>query len=292
MQRALYRENTRAISTNASFGRVRAGLVDGVSYGVHAMLSIWLDTADRIRIHGRWVQSEARPRRLVIVSPGYTQHSGTRIMQHTAEVLAAGSDILSLDLRGTGRSEGRYTFAGAEVFDLRAAIEWASTRYDEVCVAGFSMGASIAVQTAALVGSAVHRLLLVSPPTTLFDVVRTGGPLAQGAFFLMTPRLRPQRRWAGGSLMLRYGSPFHRGSAVSAARSVTVPAMFVVGGRDALVRPRLSRWVYDAYAGPKKFEVIATGGHAEYLALTHEAAFRRAVDAWHEMRGIPEDDVR
>src|SRR5690606_13064398 len=209
-------------------------------------------TEDGDAIHAAWgPRAKHADERVVVIAPGYTQSSGTRVMRHVADILRDYGDTFSLDFRGTGQSGGRYTFAGAEVLDLRAAVAWAEARYQEVVVAGFSMGASIGIQTAALAGDAIDRLLLVSPPTTLGGVIRSGGPLAQGLSLLLQPESVTRRRWAGGRVTLRYGNPFHRGSALRVAPDLRIPAVFMIGDRDRLVPPAVSARVYAAYGGPK-----------------------------------------
>lgn len=242
--------------------------------------SIRLLTEDAVPIHAAWgTHNDVPGGRVIVIAPGYTQSSGTRVMLHVAEILRDYGDTLSLDFRGTGRSGGRYTFAGAEVLDLRATLVWAKERFDEVVVAGFSMGASIAVQTAAVAGEAIDRLLLVSIPTTLGGVIRSGGPIVQGLSLLLQPESVTRRRWAGGRVTLRYGNPFHRGSAVRVAPGLRIPAVFVIGERDRLVPPAVSHRVYAAYGGPKRIVWVDGGRHAEFLAVEHEPRFRLAIEA-------------
>jgi uncharacterized protein len=90
----------------------------------------------------------------------------------------AGHPTLRFDYRGVGGSQGRIRHepgAGrirdiaGEVRDLGAAIEQllASTRSKAVCAVGYSFGASVVASAAR--DSSVDRLVLVAPPTVLWD---------------------------------------------------------------------------------------------------------------------------
>ena len=61
--------------------------------------------------------------------------------------------VVSYDSRGHGSSSGVTTLGDAEVLDLDAAIGWARwLGADDVVTVGFSMGGSIVLRQAALVG--------------------------------------------------------------------------------------------------------------------------------------------
>ena len=90
----------------------------------------------------------------------------------------AGFPTLRFDYRGVGASQGRSRHpAGAtrvddvsdELADLRAAVEQLvqTTRAAGACVVAYSFGAAVAL--AAAQDEAVERLVLVAPPTELWD---------------------------------------------------------------------------------------------------------------------------
>jgi len=90
----------------------------------------------------------------------------------------AGFPTLRFDYRGVGASQGRSRHpAGGgriedvsdEAEDLRAAVEQLvqSTRAEAACAVGYSFGAAVALRAAQ--DAAVERLVLIAPPTTLWD---------------------------------------------------------------------------------------------------------------------------
>ena len=93
-------------------------------------------------------------------------------------ITRAGHPTLRFDYSGVGGSQGRMRHqpgAGrigdiaGEVEDLGAAIEQllASTRGNSVCAVGYSFGAAVVVSAAK--DASVDRLVLIAPPTALWD---------------------------------------------------------------------------------------------------------------------------
>ena len=85
---------------------------------------------------------------------------------------ATGHPTLRFNFRGVGESEGRYADGTGEVEDVRAAIAFLQEKTGgdgvPVVLAGYSFGSWVAAN--ALPGdSAVSHLILVAPPTSMFD---------------------------------------------------------------------------------------------------------------------------
>jgi len=75
-------------------------------------------------------------------------------VRRAALALAEFGDVLSIDMRGHGESGGLCTMGNREVLDLDAAVAWLRGRgAARVVPVGFSMGASVVLRHAALVGA-------------------------------------------------------------------------------------------------------------------------------------------
>jgi uncharacterized protein len=90
----------------------------------------------------------------------------------------AGFPTLRFDYRGVGASQGRSRHPAArgridgvsdEVADLRATVEQLlqSTGAAGACAVGYSFGAAVALEASA--DATIERVVLVAPPTTLWD---------------------------------------------------------------------------------------------------------------------------
>lgn len=221
---------------------------------------------DQVRVSACLRQGGVDPKpRLVIVAPGYAQHSSTASMQTLASALTATADVLIMDFRGNGASGGRFTFGAEEYRDLQPALEWAE-QYDDVSLLGFSLGAYHAIRASEAFPGRVRRLLLVSCPTSVEEIVTSGGAFWNPLTLLFRSvkfRYPPENDQG-----FRWGWPFAAkpDSAALAAR-LAVPCHFLVGGKDALVFEGLSRKVYEAVPGLKTWTRFENGVHAEEMFM-------------------------
>jgi pimeloyl-ACP methyl ester carboxylesterase len=106
-----------------------------------------------------------------VLAHGFTGSWRTDGLGRVAEVLSRGPDaagVVAFDFRGHGRSGGVSTVGDREIWDLEAAVGWARlVGFERVATIGFSMGASVAVRHAALVGG-VDAVVAVSSPARWF----------------------------------------------------------------------------------------------------------------------------
>lgn len=139
-------------------------------------MDFWLVSADGVRLHAR--HRPARPNvgaggvaaggvaagaLAVVLVSGFAGSGRQERVARVADLLTGFAGVVTVDLRGHGRSGGRTTLGLAEPADVRAAVEWARARYTRVAVLGFSMGAAVALRAAALYGG-VDAVAAVSGP--------------------------------------------------------------------------------------------------------------------------------
>jgi len=83
-----------------------------------------------------------------------------------------GHSTLRFNFRGVGRSEGRYADGVGEIDDVRAALDFmrekAVSAQPSLVLAGYSFGAWVSAHALAA-GDSIARLILVAPPTAMFD---------------------------------------------------------------------------------------------------------------------------
>jgi pimeloyl-ACP methyl ester carboxylesterase len=228
---------------------------------------IHLEALDGTKLVGRLWQGPRRHKRLWVLAPGFAKHGGSPGIRVVMHLLLPYGDVLCMDLRGTGESEGRYGFGAFEHLDLQAAWDWSKAKWKNKRVIGFSMGGYIAIRFAALRPKGLEAVHCVSGPTKLEDVLLTGGPLTQIFQYILSPHNIDKRLRSGVNPLFHWDWPLRRKpNAADLAPQLQVPSHFLVGGFDWLVFPFLTRRIYDAAPGPKSWTRIPWGYHAEYMA--------------------------
>jgi len=106
---------------------------------------------------------------------GGTLHN--KVVHRAASTLHdLGAEVLRINFRGVGKSEGVFDDGDGELEDARAALGWLRQRYpgSRVWLAGFSFGSWIAARLTA-VEPDLERVILIAPPVTRmgFDVLET-----------------------------------------------------------------------------------------------------------------------
>jgi len=100
----------------------------------------------------------------IVVAHGFTLSWQRPNVWRIANRFNRVAGVLSFDFRGHGRSGGLSTLGDREIKDLDVVVRWArELGYQRVAVVGFSMGASVVLRHASLVGR-VDAVVSVSGP--------------------------------------------------------------------------------------------------------------------------------
>lgn len=147
--------------------------------------TVYFETSDGLLLEGWWIETPDASRTAVLVH-GWGGGKYNAHVVETARVYAgAGFDVLMLDLRAHGGSEGeRVTLGYREVRDVRAALAWLEERGSgEVVLHGWSMGGATVLRAAP--GSGVTAVVAESAYANLPPLLRERLPEASGlpAFF-------------------------------------------------------------------------------------------------------------
>ncbi len=159
------------------------------------------------------------------------------------EMGSLGVAVLAADFPGYGRSPGPPTEEGLLAAG-DAAVAWARSRYPDrpVVVAGWSLGAALAIATVDRHPKDVRGLIALSPWTTLAEVAR-------GIFPEVAVRMM---------LKEHYDSR-------AAARRITVPALVVHGEMDDLIPMKQGLEISNVLAGPVRWVPVSRAAHNDLL---------------------------
>lgn len=210
-----------------------------------------LTTSDGVRLHAWFVPAPAARRTLLFL------HGNAGNISHRLDKLATlnelGADVLLLDYRGYGRSEGTPDEAGT-YRDADAAYDWLRGRgvsAERIVLYGESLGGPIATDLAAR--QPVGGLILESSPSSILDVARYHYPWLPVAWFLS----------------VRYDARAKIGR-------VHAPLLILHSPDDEIVPFDMAEQLYAAANGPKRL-VRLRGGHNDNFMVAADT-YRAAVN--------------
>ncbi len=211
--------------------------------------NVSLETEDGVGLHAFWLPAPGARRALLFLhgNAGNASHR----LPNAAELVALDTDVLLLDYRGYGLSEGRPSEAGVYL-DARAAfahlVEARGYASDRIVVFGRSVGGAVAVDL--VQDLAVAGVILESTFTSVADMAASLMPIA---------------------------APFVRGRLDSRSKiaRLRAPVLFFHGDRDEIVPYRLGRDLYEAAPAPKAFEKIVGAGHNDTVEVGGRPYFER-----------------
>ncbi len=210
--------------------------------------------------------------RAIVIAPGFFQSKETMTFQKIAKDLSLDFDVVSMDFRGHGKSEGLYTFSALEKEDLKSVIDYAKQSYKKVGVLGFSLGGSVAIIEQAEFRN-IDSLVCVCSPMASKEVEFKWWTLAA-----MRLGLRGLERGAG----VRPGNPWlPKVNAIDVVSQISpTPIFFIHGAKDPTVNVRHSQMMFDKASEPKALKIFEKASHAEDIYRDFPAEFIQVVNEW------------
>ena len=202
---------------------------------------VWLTAADGVKVHG-WYFPHPQARASILHLHGNAGNLEDR-RDLVRGLQKLGVNVLAIDFRGYGKSEGKPGEAGLYA-DSRAAYDWllAKTSADKIVVHGESLGAGPACELAA--------------------TVPCGGLIVQSAFTSardMAPRVLPIfPKWL---LRTRYDN-------LAKVARISCRKLFLHSRRDEIVPFDMGEQLFAAAVEPKECEWFATAGHND-VSISH-----------------------
>ncbi len=211
---------------------------------------VFLDTRDGVRIHAYFLDAPGTSRAVLFLhgNAGNASHR----LPNAAELARLRAQVLLLDYRGYGRSQGRPSEVGVYA-DARAGlahlVETRGIPEERVVVFGRSLGGAVAVDLAR------DRPL--------------AGVVLESTFSSAAAMARSMLGVPLGALV---GSRFASDEKIQDLRS---PLLFFHGDRDRIVDIELGRQLYTVAPEPKAFEVVHGAGHNDVPMVGGQRYFRR-----------------
>jgi fermentation-respiration switch protein FrsA (DUF1100 family) len=198
----------------------------------------------------------------IVVAHGFTLSWQRPNVWRIANRFNRTAGVVTFDFRGHGRSGGLSTLGDREIHDLDVAVAYArELGYQRIAAVGFSMGASVVLRHAGLIGG-LDAVVSVSGPgrwyyrgTERMRWVHRGVENRVGRFVT--------RRWLKTRISPEGWKLIPVPPAEAAASISPVPLLIVHGDKDLYFPPEHARQLYTAAREPKELWLLPGMGHAE-----------------------------
>jgi pimeloyl-ACP methyl ester carboxylesterase len=213
---------------------------------------------------------------VIIICPGFFNSKDNRWMRRSVEMLSDNYDVIIFDFRGHGKSGGKYTWSAKEGLDLDAVMDYAvSCGYKHIGILGFSLGAAVAINEAA-VRNDIESMVLISCPSSFQGI----------NFHFWEPAMfsdlkdNIECKWDGKGARTEHIF-MKKTDPMDSVRLIKNTAVFFIhGGDDWVIKDYHAKKLYDAAGTKKKLEVIKGGLHAERLIQFHYDGMRDVILDW------------
>ena len=198
----------------------------------------------------------------IVLAHGFTQSWQRPAVWKAATRLNKFGGVVTFDFRGHGRSGGVSTLGDKEIKDIDVAVGYArELGYQRVATVGFSMGASIVLRHAGLIGDVDAAVSVSSPGRWYYRGTR---PMR---LVHLAIENRPGRMITKALLKTRVSNgkwdPVPLPPDDAAALIAPIPLLVVHGDKDHFFPVEHAHRIYDSANDPKELWIVPGFGHAE-----------------------------
>lgn len=222
---------------------------------------LWIESKDHLKLHAYFLPAKGHPKYRVILHHGYTSQGCNMALFAKLYRDHFDCDILSVDMRAHGTSEGQYLgFGYLEKDDTRLWIDKLETltgTQAPVILHGISMGASTVLNLAG--NDCPDSVKLIIADSGFSDLNRQFKRQLKMIFHLPAFPFIPM-----GSLWCRLilGFSFKSGSPIKTAARIKVPTLIIHGLKDMFVPHPMSDDLFAALTCPKRLVHYPNAPHA------------------------------
>ncbi len=238
------------------------------------MEDMFIRARDGIRLHAFYLAAAEPSKKLVILHHGFTSHAADNAT-HAKFFHEQGYEVLLLDLRAHGESEGDYV--GFGILDRFDTLEWVRCgrkRFGadvKVVLHGTSMGGATALMALGLpeiqetVSAVIADCAYTSPADIISHVIQKDYHLPPAPIIALTSAYSQSAA----------GYRFDTCSTLDALKDNRVPVLFIHGKEDKFVPTWMSEKNFNACSCKKRLLLVDKAGHG-FSALENPSLYEQA----------------
>ena len=222
--------------------------------------NVYILSRDGLYLHAFYLAADKPSDRIAIFHHGFTSHAVDNAA-HAKFFHEQGYEVLLLDLRAHGESEGEYVgFGVLDRFDTLEWVRYVRERFGKnikIVLHGTSMGGATVLMALGLpeiqetVSAVIADCAYTSPADVFSSVIQKDYHLPPSAIIRLTSAR--SRRVAGYS--------FDEYSTLDALKDNRVPVLFIHGKEDKFVPTWMSQMNYDFCPSKKRLLFVENAGH-------------------------------
>ncbi len=243
------------------------------------MIEVTLKTKDNVKIMANYYQNNFNS--AVLIAPGWCMTKDSKAFIEIAEFFSNHFDVLSIDFRGHGKSDGFYTFSAKEDLDIEAAVQFlknstnddGKNKYKNIYLLGFSLGAAAALIYVAK-DSSITKVVAVSPPSEFNKIENqmwkkeawgeTFKKFELGRFLSIRPSIIPHSKT----------------KPIDIVDKIAAPTLFIAGKKDPTVHFWHTVKLFEKAQCAKNLKLFDNGIHAEDIFLHFKEEFTGVCLEW------------
>lgn len=237
------------------------------------MKQIKLDSKYNIKIAVNHFDSHKK-RPVIIICPGCFMTKDAKPFKSMSEDLYENFDVIAMDFRGHGKSNGLFTFTAREFEDLKTVVDYAKEKYSRIGILAFSLGAATAIIYASIYKN-IDSIITVSAPADFHKIENhfLKKEMLLSAFekfeWGKNPNIRP------GNLFAKKIKPVNVIDKIN-----HIPILFITGDNDRIIYSWHSEELYRKALCPKKILKFKDGLHSEDIYRKMKKEFLSDCNSW------------
>lgn len=235
------------------------------------MEEIKLETQDGVKIALNHYKNGFKS--VVILAPGWFMTKDSKSFIEMSEVFSKESDVLAMDFRGHGKSDGFYTFTSKEINDISVVVEFAKKYYEKIYLVGFSLGGAI-VLIAGATFNYIDKIIAVSAPTC-FEKIEN--QMWKPEAWIPTFQKCELKRWFSIRPSLKICKKI---KPIDIVEKIKCPTLFLAGEKDPTVYSWHTEALYKKAVCEKEYKLFENCCHAEDLFIQDREKFVKICTDW------------